>query len=65
MTPGTITGTTTADVTPVSTNGGVITVLNNGGHVSATIIPSPATASGTESALARKFQIILLNDFSF
>jgi hypothetical protein len=37
MSPGAVTGTTAADVTPVSTNGGVITVQNNGGHVAATV----------------------------
>jgi len=37
MTPGTVTGTHAIDVTPVSTNGGIITVQNNGAHVSATI----------------------------
>jgi hypothetical protein len=37
MTPGTVTGATAADVTPVSTSGGVITVQNNGGHVAATV----------------------------
>jgi hypothetical protein len=37
MTPGTVTGTHASDVTPVSTNGGIITVQNNGAHVSATI----------------------------
>jgi len=35
--PGTVTGIHAGDVTPVSTNGGIITVVNNGGHVSATI----------------------------
>jgi hypothetical protein len=34
--PGTVAGTHAADVTPVSTNGGIITVVNNGAHVSAT-----------------------------
>jgi Ice-binding-like/Bacterial Ig-like domain len=36
-TPVTVSGTHSADVTPTITGGGVITVVNNGGHVAATV----------------------------